>query len=240
MIRKIKKIISDNRLSQKNQTDLLREIEWAHIYHDSIRGKFWLENLSLNIGRWAGNYAFFYVLNRVLSDYKPKSILELGLGESSKFVSEFLNHDLKDSKHTIIEQDENWKESFTSNFNLCERSKIIVCKMEKVLVKGYHVNMYKGLEKNLNEHYDLYIIDGPHGSSRFSRFNIVEIINNKSTINDLIIIIDDFNRQGEKDTANELLKIFEKKKIRVFSAVYHGNKSLLVIATEKYKYLASL
>ena len=175
-----------------------------------------------------------------MSDYKPKSILELGLGESSKFISEFLNHDLKDSNHTIIEQDKNWQESFISNFNLCERSKIRICEMEKVMVKNFPVNMYKELENNINAHYDLYIVDGPHGSARFSRFNIVEIINNKTIIDDLIIIIDDFNRQGEKDTAKELLKIFEKRKIKVFSGVYHGNKSLLVIATEKYKYLSSL
>ena len=28
-----------------------KELEWAHIYHDSIRGKEWLENLPLNVGR---------------------------------------------------------------------------------------------------------------------------------------------------------------------------------------------
>ena len=42
-----------------------KEIEWAHIYHDSIRGKKPIEELGLNIGRWAGNYSFFYVLNRI-------------------------------------------------------------------------------------------------------------------------------------------------------------------------------
>jgi hypothetical protein len=36
-----------------------KEIEWAHIYHDSIRGKKAIEELELNIVKWAGNYCFF-------------------------------------------------------------------------------------------------------------------------------------------------------------------------------------
>ena len=46
---------------QKQNLLLTQELEWAHVFHDSIKGKPWLENLSLNIGRWAGSYSFFYI-----------------------------------------------------------------------------------------------------------------------------------------------------------------------------------
>jgi hypothetical protein len=78
MIKKIKQLIKENREFNRQRISHLKEIEWAHIYHDSIRGIEWIQGLSLNIGRWAGNYSFFYVLNRILMDYKPKNILELG------------------------------------------------------------------------------------------------------------------------------------------------------------------
>ena len=110
MIKKIKSLINDFRENNKNIISLLqlnhiqsKELEWAHIYHDSIRGKKHIENLSLNIGRWAGNYSFFYVLNRILNDYKPEKILDLGLGESSKLISTYLEHYLPNSTHTIVE-----------------------------------------------------------------------------------------------------------------------------------------
>ena len=77
MINKIKKVIAENKSSQKEILSYLKEIEWGLLYNDSIRGNPSLQNLSLKIGRWAGNYSFFYVLNRILSDYKPINILEI-------------------------------------------------------------------------------------------------------------------------------------------------------------------
>ena len=129
MINKIKSIIRELRENDKKFLSMLhtnetqaKELEWAHIYHDSIRGKTHIENLSLNIGRWAGNYCFFYVLNRILADYKPEKILDLGLGESSKFISTYLDYYLLNSSHTIVEQDENWTAAFKDRFQLSIRS----------------------------------------------------------------------------------------------------------------------
>ena len=69
MISKVKEYLKE--LRDTNREILLhsKEIEWAHVYHDSIRGVKWIENQPLNIGRWAGNYTFFYLLNRVLHDF---------------------------------------------------------------------------------------------------------------------------------------------------------------------------
>ena len=92
------------------------EIEWAHVYHDSIRDKPYLQNLSLNIGRWAGNYAFFYLLNRILFETKPKRILELGLGESSKLISVYIENILVNSEHLIFEH--NSTQAHVSNYLL--------------------------------------------------------------------------------------------------------------------------
>jgi hypothetical protein len=240
IIKKIKRLILEDKAFQINQINLLKEVEWAHIYHDSIRGKPWLEDLPLNIGRWSGNYAFFYVLNRILSDYKPRSIFEMGLGESSKFVSRYLDFYLKDSFHTIIEQDEDWKEFFNSNFTLSEKSKIEIYELDKINIRGFDVNIYKGFENRKTHYYDLYIVDGPFGSPRFSRYDIISIVNKMKWKDEFIIILDDYNRLGERDTAKELVQILESKNIRTYKAVYQGNKSLMVIGTEKYKYVASL
>jgi hypothetical protein len=81
MLKKIKNLIQENIKFHKASQAGLNELYWANVYHDSIRGKKELENLGLNIGRWAGNYTFFYVLNRILNDYQPKKIIEFGLGK---------------------------------------------------------------------------------------------------------------------------------------------------------------
>ena len=109
---------------KKLELAYLKELNWANIYHDSIRGKKEIEALSLNIGRWAGNYAFFYVLHTILSKGKPTNVLELGLGESTKFISTYLKNYLPQTSHIVIEHDESWISFFNSSFELNSNSKI--------------------------------------------------------------------------------------------------------------------
>lgn len=236
----IKRVINENREFHKTNLLQLKELEWAHIYHDSIRGKKGLENLPLNIGRWAGNYSFFYVLNRILSDYKPKNILEFGLGESSKFVSTFLENELLQTNHHIIEQDEQWYQSFKNNYQLSSRSKVTICPLIKKTVLSYEVNSYNGLKEVIQQKYDLYIVDGPFGSKHYSRYDIVAIANSFDENDEFIILIDDYNRKGERETTSELIKVLKSKNINLHVATYEGNKQIALLATEKYKYVTSL
>lgn len=239
MIKKIKAIIEGNKENQKKILQHLQELDWAHVYHDSIRGKKWLEELPLNIGRWAGNYSFFYVLNRILSDIKPNSILELGLGESTKFVSVYLDNYLTDTKHTVIEQDENWKHLFVERFKPSQQTQIVICPLEKMSVKGFETNSYSGFNETVTEKFDLYIIDGPFGSPHYSRYEIVNMAKNFDSLDEFIILMDDYNRNGEKETVVDLLQVLKEKNIKIHQQCYSGNKDLLVIATEKYKYTTS-
>lgn len=240
MISKIKKIFRENREKQDEIILQSKELEWAHIYHDSIRGKKWLEELQLNVGRWAGNYSFFYVLNRILSEYKPKLILDLGLGESSKFVSSFLDNYLLDSRHTIVEQDEEWIISFQEKVLLSKRSTIVHCPLRETEIKGFISNSYDGFREKITEKFDLYIVDGPFGSNKYSRYDIVSIIEKFDFEDEFIILFDDTNRQGERDTLKDIIHILKNKKINIFTGYYEGNKANTVIVTQKYKFVASL
>lgn len=216
-----------------------KEIEWAHIYGDSIRGKIYLQNLPINVGRWAGNYSFFYILNRILNDYKPKNILDLGLGESSKFISTYLDNYLIESKHTIVEQDQNWITAFNDKFTLSSRSKIIYCELREKHIKGHNVNYYDGFTDQIKDNFDLYIVDGPFGSDRYSRYDIVDLVENFSFDKEFIIIMDDSERQGEQDTINDILNILKTKGVIFYVGVYIGNKQNTIIASENYKFATS-
>jgi len=217
----------------------LKELEWAQIYHDSIRGKKWLEETPLYIGRWAGNYAFFYVLNRLLNDYKPKRILEFGLGESSKFISTYLENVLTKSKHLIIEQDTSWYINFKSNFQLSTRSNVVICPLIKKNVHNVEVNCYQDLKTQITQKYDLYIVDGPFGSKHYSRYDIVTLAQDFNDNDEFIIVIDDFQREGEQETVSVLETVFKEKGLKIFKGIYTGNKSVCVLGTEKYKHIST-
>lgn len=219
---------------------LQKEVIWANVFHDSIRSKDFMKPLSLNIGRWAGNYSFFYILNRILSDYKPERIIEFGLGESSKLISTYLKHELEDSSHTIIEQDSEWKSHFEKSFQLSKLSKVILCPLIKKEVNGFQVNSYSNLEQNINGKYNLYVIDGPFGSERFSRYDIVQLVKYLEQSDNFIIIFDDCDRQGEKDTLKVIIEVFEEKGITIHVGNYIGEKTVTIITSKHNKFYTSL
>ncbi|MFS4483042.1 hypothetical protein ACKGJY_08485 [Hyunsoonleella sp. 2307UL5-6] len=239
-MKKIIRVIREQIKLQRLSYLQLKELEWAHIFHDSIRGKEPLQNLPLNIGRWAGNYAFFYVLNRILSDFKPKNILEFGLGESTKFTSTFINAYLDECHHLVIEHNKEWKTLFTEKFALSRKSEIKILDLVEKQHKGFNYKSYGTIENQITKTFDLYIVDGPLGSPRYSRFDIVSLAQKFSSHDQFIILFDDYERHSEKETAQELLDLLEKNNIPVKTKEFIGNKSVLVIATSNYKYITSV
>jgi len=216
------------------------ELEWANIYHDTIRGRKWLEILPLSPGRWAANYSFLYILLRILTDYKPKSIVEFGLGETSKLISAFIENEIPESTHLIIEQSQEWLNEFNSRNSLCRNSTVQLLELDTKEIKSYPVKTYKNLQIQITKPFDLYVIDGPHGSEHYSRYDIYNLAENLQISDEFIIILDDYNRPGEQETAEEIIKLLKGKGLTIFSGVYSGNKSQMVIATSKYKYSTSL
>jgi len=240
MFKKIKDYIKAYKNQKKQDSAYLKELNWANIYHDSIRGNEALQKLSLNIGRWAGSYAFFYVLNRILEDYKPNNIIELGLGESTKFISVFLNKYNIAANHIVIEHDEKWIENFKQNFVLSSKSQIINLKLVSRNIHQHQSLGYDFNEELLNKKNDLYIIDGPYGSKHFSRYDICFLLEKIAENDDFIILFDDFHRRGEKDTVSDIEAILKGKKMTYYINVYKGVKDVCVIVSEKYKYISTL
>lgn len=237
---KIFKYFNAYKEQKKLELAYLKELNWANVYHDSIRGKKQIEELSLNIGRWAGNYAFFYVLHTVLSKGKPTSVLELGLGESTKFISTYLKNYLPKTKHVVIEHDESWISFFNSSFELNLNSKIVHVEIKNREVKGVKTISYVLEEQLKNESFDLYVIDGPHGSKRFSRFDIVDFVDSIRNEDNFIIVYDDYHRDGEKETIKALLEKFDNRKIKYKINVFKGIKDVCLIVSESNNFLASI
>ena len=218
------------------------ELEWAHVFHDSIRGKPWLESLPLNIGRWAGNYSYFYVLCRLLNDYQPAKIIEFGVGESSKVVSAFLENQLPESQHIIVEEDQQWAAAFSDRFTLGQRSQISLLPIaEKQTPDGVPYKGYQGIESLVeNTKYDLYLVDGPKGSTHCSRYDIAVAMEAIEAGDEFIVLIDDHNRLGEQETADRVQQLLRDKGLTIFSGQYMGNASQIVIATPKYRFATTL
>ena len=217
-----------------------REAKWANVYHDSIRDKRWLDEVAIYPGRWAVNYSMLYLLVRILQLYKPEKIIEFGLGESSKLISKFIEYELHNSKHLILEESREWTENFISRFSLSQNSEIMHFDLVRKKIRGFNVNCYKDIKEKINETFDLYIIDGPTALRHYSRYDICWLAEKFSDEDEFIIIMDDYNRRSEKNTVRDLLRILKKKKLTFHTWEYDGSKSQFLIATNKYRYAITL
>jgi len=240
MIKRLKELIQENRDYHKQSIDLQMENYFANRFHDSIRGINETHELCLNIGGWAGNYSFFYLLNRIILNYKFNSIIEFGLGESTKLINAYRKSSRIVCKYTIFEEDKSWLDFFTSNNKLKDDTKLLFKSAEFLTINDCEVNCYQNLDvKELVGNEVFYIIDGPKGSPNYSRYEIVRIAENFNEKTEFLILLDDYNRAGEKQTIDNLIKILESKNIFFKKQVYQASRSQIVIASKKYEYTCS-
>lgn len=218
------------------------ELIWARVWDDTRNGIDWMKDLpSISPGRYAVGYAYIYILTRVLNDYEPHKILDLGLGISSSIISNYMkHHSFDDSCHTIIEHDPDWISFYTNKNKLSKASRIETVKLTRKELNGYSYEAYENLGSVVQgKKYDLISIDGPHGKTRYSRRDILEFL--PAILNDsFVIIIDDSERQGEKATISEIKTILTANNIEFCSSTYSGLKDSYIITSKNNKFLCSL
>ncbi|MBQ6219896.1 MAG: hypothetical protein IJJ47_09205 [Methanosphaera sp.] len=218
------------------------EIRYAMVFNDTIKNSTWLKNQALSLNNGASNYSFMYILYRILNEIKPKNILELGLGQTSLMTSSYVQN--SGNKLTIIESNQEWIESFSNKMHLSNNMNIKQVDIERFNFDNSENLRYKNLKSVLqDDKFDLIIIDGPQGFDhennnqmlKYSRSNIWDLISNLE--DDFIIIVDDYERQGERNTVKRLFNLLDSQNIDYYFNDFRGAKHQLVICSKKYKFL---
>lgn len=185
--------------------------------------------------------SLLYALVRILKENKPKRIIEFGLGESSKLISAFLlNDQLPGTEHVVLEQDKVWISIFKDRYSLGEQTHIEYLPLTTRQVQGNAVNSYEGIEEFVKSAFNLYVIDGPHGSARYSRFDIVRIAEHLTNGDDFIVIVDDTNRIGELETVGELKKVLASKSIKYVENEFRGKKHFTMLCSEGNRFFTTI
>lgn len=241
-IRNLKQEI-DRITTSINTTKLVsKEILWSEIFNNTISDSKWLKDKSFSPGRWAVGYQYLYAVYRILNEAKPKNILELGLGQSTRLLSQYVRVN-KDAEHLIVEHDKNWIEFFSNEFRLPENSNIVQLELEnREFKEDTEVLCYKDFYEALkNRKFDFISIDAPFGFNAkvYARIDVLKIMP-QSLAENFVIVIDDYNRKGEKNTVLEMEKILTENGIKYAKGVYTGEKECLVITSENNKFLTSM
>ena len=79
------------------------EILWAEIFNSTIQDSLWFKDKSLSPGRWAAGYPFLYALYRTLNEKHPLNILELGMGQTTKLISQYVDYCKGTVDYTVVQ-----------------------------------------------------------------------------------------------------------------------------------------
>lgn len=253
MIGKIKRLaqtIQENKRLLKELTVKQEEIKrislenyWANVFNSAVRGSRWAYHLPLNVGRWAAGYSLFYVLFRILNEVEPDSVLELGLGETTKMIQAYKTHLKPDALCVTVEHDSNWIQLKKEAGIAVGQIEVLQAELEEMSIEGKPTLRYKNLTELVGgkqRQYQLIIIDGPFGSANYSRSNIIDLVSNGFLADEFILILDDYNRKGEQETIVELKEVLSARDVSFVEGVYHGDKSFVLLASERYRFLTSL
>ena len=221
------------------------ELLWAEIYHDTLCGIPWRDDISsISPGRWAVGYNYLYVMTRILNDVKPKNILEFGLGASTSLISAYVKYNANENiKHTLVEHDRSWIDFYTKGHQMPENTRVELHEIEWCDSKKDYAK-YKDLERTMNnQKFDLISVDAPFGTERTGNvFNRADILNYLPTVlqDQFVIIYDDANRSGEQNTINRIQNVLSEHGIEYVVRNYAGEKDCCLIASMEYKFLGSL
>lgn len=240
----LNKKISDewNSYHYKQLFKEIDEIRYSMVFNDTIENSKWFKSTSLSLNNSSSNYSFMYVLYRILNEIKPNNILELGLGQTSLMTSAYAN---KYNKNLlIIESNNDWIKTFSKKLTKSEKIIIQQLDTEEFKYKSTINSRYKSMKNYVkNKKFDLIIIDGPNGYNiktgelyEYSRSNIWDLIDNID--DEFIIIFDDCEREGEKNTAKHLCELLDLKNVNYVIKTFKGSKEQLVICSTKYNFVS--
>lgn len=218
----------------------IKRIEARNRFWDMSSGFTYMKNISLTPGGWAVTYDYMYVMLRVLESKKPKSILEMGLGQSSKILARYQ----KDTgcHYDIVEQDYNWYEFFKEQLEADDKVSIHLKPLEQRCYPLYEADVYCYMDFEsivIGKTFDFISIDGPWGSEGISRIDILPYLP-QCLKQSFVIMLDDYERDGEKAMIVELEKILKQNEIKYHKAVYGNEKHFCLITSKDNSFLCNL
>lgn len=218
------------------------EAVWAQIFNNTITNSTWLKDKTFSPGRWAVGYPYLYVMYRVLDEARPKHILELGLGQSTRMIAQYAAA-FDDVEHIVVEHDQDWIDFFCKDLHMSDRTKIVRLDLEMQPYKEAEaVRVYKGFREKFKEHkFDFISIDAPLGSDMnlYSRIDLLNILP-QCLLNRFVILIDDFDRIGEQHMKAEVCKILDESNIAYRSGQIVGAKKGAIIASQSLNFYCSM
>ena len=217
------------------------EAVWAQIFHDVSRDSTWLKDARFAAGRWAVGYQFLYVMYRVLDEIRPASILELGLGQSTRMTAQYTAA-RPGTRHEVVEADPSWISFFKRSYEVPASTQITQLDYEMISFEQAETRVYRGFgERFKGQRFDLILIDAPLGGDLqgCTRVDVLRML--PDLLSDrFVIIMDDTDRAQETQTVHHMQKRLTELGIDYRIGRYRGQKECTLLCSPDIGFLISM
>lgn len=232
--RMLRPLLEEVRKQNATRAEILKALSFNSTVADSA----WLKYKSFSPGLWAADFGLLYTLYRALGSMKPRSIAEFGLGQSSKMVHQYAGYFQADA--VTYEHDAEWVKFFNEGRDGDYPVRVELLELETIRYKDCETVTYRGLEQAVaGKQFDFVLVDGPFGSDRYSRPEVLEIVKGHLAPR-FCIIMDDTDRAGERETAQEVMNELKNRNIAFCSTTCQASKQHTIICSADLKFLTTL
>ena len=240
---------SELRKTHEENRKLLDELKrkadesiWANVFNNSITESTWLKIQTFSPGRWALGYAALYVLYRILNGVRPEHILELGLGQSTNMITQYVSSN-SEVEHFVVEHDPAWISFYEKEYPMSNQTEIV--QLDRAFVpykEAESVRVFTGFkERFMGKRFDFILIDAPLGGDmkQYSRIDILSLLP-ECLSESFAILFDDTGRPGEANTIKEICSLLDTAEIKYARGNYAGEKTCTVICSTDNAFLCTL
>ncbi len=219
--------------SLRRKLEIIRRIVWRNylldpsmevVYRDLFvrdLSDLGLKDIYYPVGG-AASHSLLYLLLRTIREFKVRTILELGAGQSTLLI-DALNVKLQRGMDvTTVEHDAEWATHIQSLVS----HRVLHAPLANVTVHGKAIDYYSGGFLPPGKRFDLVLIDGPPAhlaDRRFARIGCLDFLPD-ILAEDFMLIIDDAERQGEAYLVARLAETFRSRQVAVRQASIAGMK----------------
>lgn len=154
----------------------------------------------------AANFSLLYLLLRSITETGVRSVLEFGCGQTSLLLDRLA--DRYDLTLLSVEHDAQWAQMIGQKV----RHPVHHVELAESEVAGRRVYGYRD-DPAIQGTFDLVLVDGPFAAtydSRFSRLSTLPYVTRCSP-EDGLVIVDDYQRAGERELAGRCMEIKLRK-----------------------------
>ena len=142
----------------------------------------------------AANYSLLYLILRIATRLKPRSVLDIGCGQSTRLWDRMRAAGLVGQVATL-ENDAGWAADIGPEVSHA----ILVSDLRPMVTAGGVVETYDWAQAKAAGPFDVIGVDGPFGQPRRSRAAVLALLD-ESLPPDFVLFMDDAERPGEQET----------------------------------------